>query len=71
MLVARYRAYFKKARHGCGMTKQWHILINLRQFEDDSPFPPKQHANFEFLESESTKEIPKRSLPADIARSKC
>ena len=53
------------------MTKQWHILINLRQFEDDSPFPPKQHANFEFLESESTKELPKRSLPADIARSKC
>ena len=35
------------------------------------PSPPKQHANFEFLESENTKEIHKRSLPADIARSKC
>ena len=33
----------------CAENKIGHILVNLGQFEDETPFP-KQYANLKFLE---------------------
>ena len=32
-----YRPNPEKIMRACGMTKRWHILINLRQFDDKTP----------------------------------
>ena len=32
-----FRAYFKKAGYVWGMARKGHILINLGQFEDETP----------------------------------
>ena len=31
------KVYLTKARHMCGMSKKEHILVNLGQFEDETP----------------------------------
>ena len=31
------RAYFRKVRHACGMNKKGQTLVNLGQFEDETP----------------------------------
>ena len=31
------KAHFRKAGHVCDITKEGHILVNLEQFEDETP----------------------------------
>ena len=31
------RAYFRETRHACGMNRKWLFLVNLGQFEDETP----------------------------------
>ena len=35
--MSHVRAYFRKAGYACGMNKKGHILVNLGQFEDETP----------------------------------
>ena len=36
------RAYFKKAKHACDMDKKKHFLVNLEQFEHETPLNSMQ-----------------------------
>ena len=50
------------------MHVQWRkgaLLVNLKQFKHNPPPPnPKQHPNFNFLESENVQKIFKRGIAA-------
>ena len=41
------REYFRKAGHACSMNKNGHTLVNLGQFEDETPL--KKNANLKVL----------------------
>ena len=47
-------AYSRIVAPACGMNKKWHILANLRDFEDIPPPPQKKkHVNSKFSEWEN------------------
>ena len=59
MLLWASRAYYKKAGQAWGINVEGHILLNLRQYENETPLNSLQILSFRCVKIKKKKKIKK------------
>ena len=70
MLLWASRAYYKKAGQAWGINVEGHILVNLRQYENETPLNSLQILSFRGVKITKKKKKSKSGFCASTARNK-